>query len=140
MTVRVKVSKQPILIPVAQEIARRYTQAFANNPLINPLKLRRDVSHAFHLFITKIGSTEEDLDRSRIFSALRNQGIGVNVHYIPVHLHPFYRNTFGTALGDCPVSERAYEKIISLPIYPAMSDEDVDSVIHVLNEVINITK
>lgn len=62
--------------------------------------------------------------------------IAVNVHYIPVHLHPFYREKFYAGLGLCPVAETAYEQIISLPMFPGMTDEDVENVINVMQEVI----
>ena len=135
-----QLKKLPQWIARRQSIADRYIKAFADNPAIAPLQVSRDVSHAYHLFITKVGSAEEALDRSSVFSALRNKGIGVNVHYIPVHLHPFYRDHFGTASGDCPVAEEAYEQIISLPIFPALSDQEVNSVISALNEVTTSTR
>jgi perosamine synthetase len=75
-------------------------------------------------------------DRTALFQAFRQKGIGVNVHYIPVHLHPFYRKTFGTGPGLCPVVEEAYEKIISLPIFPAMDDRDVERVVEVIRQVV----
>jgi perosamine synthetase len=71
-----------------------------------------------------------------VFATLGAEGVGVNVHYIPVHLHPFYRKHFGTKLGDCPVAENAYERIISLPIFPAMSDQEVGHVISACQKVI----
>ncbi|MBC8217953.1 MAG: DegT/DnrJ/EryC1/StrS aminotransferase family protein, partial [Planctomycetes bacterium] len=72
-----------------------------------------------------------------VFKSLRERDIGVNVHYIPVHLHPFYRNRFGTDSGLCPVAEWAYESIISLPIFPDMSNEDIEQVITCFKEVTN---
>jgi perosamine synthetase len=73
--------------------------------------------------------------RAEIFSALKAEGIGVNVHYIPVHLHPFYREKFGTGLGLCPIAEQSYEQIISLPIFPKMSNDDVDDVVNAVFKV-----
>jgi perosamine synthetase len=74
-------------------------------------------------------------DRQAIFHALRARGIGVNVHYIPVYLHPFYRHRMGTAPGLCPNAEAAYESILSLPMFPAMSDDDVQRVADALLEL-----
>jgi perosamine synthetase len=68
--------------------------------------------------------------------ALRAEGIGVNVHYIPVHLHPYYRDQQGTAAGLCPRAEAAYERILSLPMFPAMSEEDVQDVIEAVHKVV----
>lgn len=69
--------------------------------------------------------------------ALRAEGIGVNVHYLPVHLQPYYRERFGTGPGLCPNAEAAYEEIFSLPIFPGMDDKDVDDVIEALWKVIS---
>ena len=69
------------------------------------------------------------VDRAEVFAALRAEGIGAAVHYIPVHLHPFYRRRFGTGPGDCPAAEAAYEEILSLPIFPAMTERDVAHVV-----------
>ena len=77
-------------------------------------------------------------DRATIFSALREEGIGVNVHYIPVHLHPFYRERFGTGRGLCPVAEAAYERLLTLPIFPKMTDSDVEYVISAVKRVLQL--
>jgi perosamine synthetase len=74
--------------------------------------------------------------RTDIFAALRAEGIGVNVHYIPVHLHPFYRQRFATAPGLCPVAEAAYEAIVSLPMFPQMSDADVADVVTAVQKIV----
>jgi perosamine synthetase len=105
-----------------QEIARQYDAAFAGAP-VSGLKKREGVSHAYHLYVIKVPG-----DRQAVFTRLREANIGANVHYIPVHLHPFYRQRFGYGPGLCPVAEAAYEQILSLPMYPAMTDEDVDYV------------
>jgi perosamine synthetase len=68
-------------------------------------------------------------DRERAFAAFRREGIGVNVHYIPVHLHPFYRRHFQTGPGMCPRAEQAFERLLTLPLYPRMVDEEVEAVI-----------
>jgi perosamine synthetase len=74
-------------------------------------------------------------DRAVIFRALRAEGIGVNVHYVPVYLHPFYRTQFGTQPGLCPVAEQAYEQILSLPIFPQMTDGDVTDTMTAVRKV-----
>ena len=68
-------------------------------------------------------------------SALREKGIGANVHYIPVHLHPFYRQRYKGKLGLCPVAEEAYPHIVSLPIFPQMTDTDVTRVVQAVEEI-----
>jgi perosamine synthetase len=76
------------------------------------------------------------LQRAVIFQALRQMEIGVNVHYIPVHLNPYFRERFGTGPGLCPAAEAAYEEIVSIPIFPAMSDEQVQQVVAALEETL----
>ena len=68
-----------------------------------------------------------------LFSFFKENSIGVNVHYIPVHLHPFYKRNYNTKEGDFPIAESLYEEIISLPIYPQMSDDDVQRVVTLLD-------
>jgi perosamine synthetase len=112
-----------------REIAARYDEAFANLSGINPLAVRPDVLHAYHLYVIRIDSNVLGTDRATLFTKLRKKGIGVNVHYIPVHLQPFYREKFHTSPGLCPIAETAYEQIISIPMFPGMTDEDVKKVI-----------
>lgn len=128
--------KLPDWVVRRQEIARRYDEAFTNLEGVVPLGVRPEVSHAYHLYVIRVDTTRLRVDRVTIFSALRAEGIGVNVHYIPVHLHPYYRNRFGTGPGDCPIAEAAYEQILSLPIFPRMSYEDIDDVITAVTRVI----
>ncbi len=111
----------PRWIVCRQRIAAAYAEAFAGTA-VRLLHVRPGVSHGYHLFVARVP------DRDRVFTALRDLGIGVNLHYIPVHFHPFYRQRFGTGEGLCPVAEAAYGEILSLPIFPAMSDADVGRV------------
>jgi len=74
---------------------------------------------------------------AEIFRALRAENLGVNVHYIPVHLHPYYRERFGYKGGEFPVAESAYERLISLPMFHAMSDQDVKDVIAAVTKVVS---
>jgi perosamine synthetase len=117
-------------------IARRYDEAFASLPGARGLVPRPGRQHAYHLYVVHLDGACLAADRGRIYSALRAEGIGVNVHYLPVHLHSFYRTRFGTGAGLCPRAEEAYENIISLPIFPGMTDEDVDDVVEAMWKVI----
>jgi len=118
-----------------RRIAEQYHEAFARLPGVRPLGVRRGVVHAWHIFVVRLDRKVLGADRAAIFKALRAQGIGVGVHYIPVHLHPFYRQRFGTAPGLCPVAEAAYEEILSLPLFPAMTDADVAGVVGAVEKV-----
>ncbi|MDM8542137.1 UDP-4-amino-4,6-dideoxy-N-acetyl-beta-L-altrosamine transaminase [Desulfococcaceae bacterium HSG9] len=119
--------KLPGFLEKRRAIAARYDEAYADIPGIIPLSVRLEVFHAYHLYVIRLNS--DRLDRSLFFKSLRDKGIFVNVHYIPVHLHPFYRDRFGTGHGCCPVAEEAYQQIISIPMFPGMSDEDVENCI-----------
>lgn len=127
----------PDWISRRQEIAKRYDVAFAGMPEITSLGVRKDVSHAYHLYVIRLNPEKIHTDRATIFKALRAEGIGVNVHYIPVHLHPFYQQKLGTKRGICPVAEKAYEEIISIPIFPKMNENDVNDVIKAVQKVIS---
>ncbi|MDT7947018.1 MAG: UDP-4-amino-4,6-dideoxy-N-acetyl-beta-L-altrosamine transaminase [Thermoflexus sp.] len=128
--------KLPAWVKRRQEIAQRYHAAFAEIPAVRPLGVRPEVSHAYHLYVVRLDLTRLRATRAQIFAALRAEGIGVNVHYIPVHLHPFYRKRFGTGPGLCPVAEAAYNEIISLPIFPSMTNEDINDVVQAIRKVI----
>ena len=130
-----QLSKLPGWVARRQEIARRYDAAFAETPAVDTLGVREGVSHAYHLYVIQLDLAQLEATRAEVFAALRAEGIGVNVHYIPVHLHPFYRERFGTGPGSCPVAETAYERLVTLPIFPRMSDDDVDDVIAAVYKV-----
>ena len=70
--------------------------------------------------------------RREVVDALRARGVGTQVHYIPVHTQPWYREQFGTAPGDCPAAEAYYDRCLSIPLFPAMTDWDVDQVIQTI--------
>ncbi len=112
-----------------RQIAAGYDRAFAELPGLRPLGTRHGASHARHLYVIRLKRELLGVDRAEVFAALRAKGIGVGVHYIPVHVHPFYRRRFGTSPGDCPAAEAAYQEILSLPIFPAMTDRDVADVV-----------
>ncbi len=120
--------KLPGWIRRRQEIAARYNEAFCEAEEAEPLEVLPFVSHAYHLYVVRLRTELIATGRAGVFSALRKRGIGVNVHYIPVHYHPLYRERLGTKKGLCPVAEEAYERILTLPLFPAMSDGEVEEV------------
>jgi dTDP-4-amino-4,6-dideoxygalactose transaminase len=75
--------------------------------------------------------------RTQVMAELRQRGIGTQVHYIPVHLQPHYRQKYGYAVGKCPTAEAYYQRCLSLPLFPSMTNDDVESVIHAIREVID---
>lgn len=133
-----QLKKLPGWIARRQEIARCYDKAFSEIEGVAPLKVKSDVTHAYHLYVIRFDTERINKSRGEIFQFLREKGIGVNVHYIPIHLHPFYRKVFGTAEGLCPVAENAYQYIISLPMSHGLANNDVEKVIEKVKEIAKI--
>jgi perosamine synthetase len=117
-------------------IAARYTDVFKALPGIIPPAVRPQVTPAWHLYPIRVDAAKLRGGRAAFFRALRAENIGVNVHYIPVHMHSYYRNRFGYKGGEYPVAESAYEQLISLPMFHGMSDRDVDDVIAAVTRIV----
>ena len=115
-------------------IAVRYGKALATVPSLTLPIVAADVTSAWHLYPVRVDAS---IDRAEVFNALRAEGLGVNVHYIPVHLHPYYRSRFGYRGGEFPIAETASGRLISLPMFHGMTDEDVDDVIFAVEKVMN---
>ena len=118
-----------------REIAARYTSTFAAVPEIEPLTVLSDREPGWHLYVIRLNLERLRVGRAEVFKALRAENIGVNVHYIPVPWHPYYQKR-GYVKGRWPVAESAYERIISLPMWPMRSDQDVSDVITACMKVI----
>jgi perosamine synthetase len=118
-----------------REIAKRYTAAFREMRGVVVPTVRKDVNPAWHLYPIRLELARLNADRGQVFRALRAENIGVNVHYIPVHLHPYYRDRLGCKAGEYPVAESAYERLLSLPMFHGMSDQDVEDVIAAISKV-----
>jgi len=118
-----------------RQIAARYTDAFREIHEVVPPAVRHGIDPAWHLYPIRLDRTRLKADRGQVFTALRAENIGVNVHYIPVHRHPYYRERFGYRGGEYPVAEDAYERLISLPMFHGMSEQDVDDVIRAVEKV-----
>ena len=92
--------------------------------------------HAWHLYPLRLSLDRIAIDRARFIEELRLRGVGASVHFIPLHLHPFYRERFGIGPGLCPVAEAAYERLLTLPMFPAMGREEVEDVVAALTKVL----
>lgn len=119
-----------------REIVAAYNKAFAGMQHLKTPVEPENVSSCFHLYAVQIDFSALGKSRTQVMQELRNKGIGTQVHYIPVHTQPFYKNTFGYKDGDYPVAEKYYEQELSLPLYPGMSDEDVENVIKAVKEIV----
>lgn len=122
-----QLAQLPAFIDRRRHIARLYSEAFTGSSTIRPLAVSPQSASAWHLYVVRLA---EGLDRETAFAHLRQRGIGVNVHYLPVYLHSFYQKRFGLHKGLCPVAEAAYEAILSLPIWAGMDNHQVQRVIH----------
>lgn len=91
--------------------------------------------HSWHLYVIKLNLNQWTIDRATFIDEMKKRNIGCSVHFIPLHLHPYYRDTFGYKPDDFPHANAAFERIVSLPIYPAMSDDDAASVIDAIGEI-----
>jgi len=117
-------------------IAAMYAVAFREIPGVIPPPVRDGVNSAWHLYPIRLDLSRLTANRAQVFRALRAENIGVNVHYIPVHYHPYYRDRFGSRIGEFPVAETAYDRLISLPMFHGMNDGDVEDVIHAVEKVL----
>ncbi len=119
-----------------REIAARYNDAFSQtDALETPVELDY-ARHAWHLYIIKLNLETLSIDRAQFIEELKAEKIGTSVHFIPVHLHPYYREKFGYKRGDYPQAEGTFDRIISLPLYPRMSKEDVSDVIAAVRGIV----
>jgi dTDP-4-amino-4,6-dideoxygalactose transaminase len=114
-----------------------YNQAFAQIPEVLTLSEADDVRHAYHLYIILVKTEKLGADRDTIMRAIQAENVGVGVHFRTIHLHPYYETAFGYRRGDFPRAEYASDRVISLPLYPKMSEQDVRDVIAVVQRVIS---
>jgi dTDP-4-amino-4,6-dideoxygalactose transaminase len=119
-----------------REIVRRYNAAFAPLEELQVPVERPGVDHAWHLYVLRLHPERCRVSRNQLIEALKAHNIGSSVHFIPIHLHPYYRNRYGYQPGDFPVAYREYQRIVSLPLFPRMSDRDVDDVIEAVCQVV----
>jgi len=120
--------------------AQMYSDAFADMSELHTPTLRDGRKHAWHLYVLRLRSERLRIDRAQFIDALRERNVGTSVHFIPVHLHPFYRETFGYRPGDLPRAETLYADMISLPLYPKMTENDVTSVIEAVKDVVHASR
>lgn len=119
------------------EIARRYSAAFAARPEVQPpADAPPGDRHAWHLYILRLNLDRLRIDRARFVTELKARNIGASVHFIPLHLHPYYRDTYGYRPADFPAAYAEYQRLISLPIYSRMSDADVQDVIDAVCRIV----
>jgi len=116
------------------ELAARYTESFAELPEIETPTIRDDVTTNWYIYVIRLSRLS--ISRDEVVAELKQRGIGSAVHFLPVHMHPYYRETFGYKAGDYPIAEREFERILSLPLFPQMTDADVDRVVSAVEEIV----
>lgn len=119
-----------------KSIALKYNSAFSDLPVSTPLIVNESDVHSWHLYVLQLNIDELDINRDRFIEILAEQGIGTSVHYIPLHFHPYWQETYKLNEDDFPKSSEAFKRIVSLPNYPKMTDEQVEKVIRVVRAVI----
>lgn len=131
-----QLKKIEIFINRRNEIVKKYNEAFKKIPQLIVQEEIVESKTARHLYIIRLKTDSLTVDRNAIYKALTKENIGLQVHYIPVYYHPYYK-TLGYKEGLCPIAEKLYEEIITIPLYYSMTDEDVDSVIEAVTKVVN---
>jgi dTDP-4-amino-4,6-dideoxygalactose transaminase len=119
-----------------EEIAIRYNEAFADLPLRTPRLARPEDTHAWHLFVIQLELENIKISRDRFIERMAEKGIGTSVHFIPLHLHPYWRDRYGFEPDDFPVALDCYRRAVSLPIYSKMTDDDVERVIKAVKDIL----
>jgi perosamine synthetase len=116
-----------------RELAAEYLRRLAGHDLLDPPLVAPGADPAWHFAFVQLRLDRLRVDRGEIYRALRAEGIGVNVHYIPVHHHPYYRERFPDV--SMPVAEAAYERLLTLPLFATMTISDVGDVVAALDKV-----
>jgi len=130
----VQLAKCDILQLARRRIAQRYTAAFSAFEELLPPEIQPERSSSWHLYILRLRPGFLRVDRAAFIQALSGRGVSCSVHFIPLHLHPYYQRVYGYKPGDFPNAEQQYESCLSLPIFPGMSDQEIDHVVRAVQE------
>ncbi|WP_457563605.1 DegT/DnrJ/EryC1/StrS family aminotransferase [Caminibacter pacificus] len=126
----VQLKRQYELLEKRKSIAKKYNQAFENNEKIQPLRIKKDRTTSWHLYVIKVPN------RDFIINELKRRGVNCSVHFIPVHKHPYYKTRYNLNDKNYEIANNVFKKSVSLPIYPDMSDNEIDYVIENVLEVL----
>jgi dTDP-4-amino-4,6-dideoxygalactose transaminase len=135
-----QLAKCDSLTQARRRIGQQYTLAFSRVAAFEPPGMKSDRESSWHLYILRLRLEQLQIDRNTFINELKERGIGTSVHFIPLHLHPYYQRSYGYRRGDFPIAEEQFERCISLPIYPKMSTESVQQVIDAAVEIANRAK
>ncbi len=121
---------------IRNKYVEMYDEAFEHVPEIKVLSRKNNVKHSHHLYVIQVKTEDLTVDRDVIMNAIQAENVGIGIHFRALHLQTYYRNIYGFKPGDFPNAEYASERVISLPLYPALSESDVADVIEVVRKVI----
>jgi dTDP-4-amino-4,6-dideoxygalactose transaminase len=131
-----QLTKQERFLEERLAIVKRYHASFAGLPEVEVPGAPDHVNSSWHLYLLKLNLDRLTVDRADVIKALAAENIGTSVHFIPLHIHPAYRERYGYTPESFPVSYGEYRRVISLPIFPGMTDTDVDDVIGAVQKVV----
>lgn len=134
----VQLARLAVLQDRRRTIVARYHAAFDGVEALQPPAVRPDVEPAWHLYVLRLHLDRLTIDRAGFIEQLAARNIGSSVHFIPLHLHPFYRDKYGWSPGDFPVASEEYQRLLSLPLNSTLTDDDVDDVIAAVLEIVAI--
>ncbi|MDR0479638.1 MAG: DegT/DnrJ/EryC1/StrS family aminotransferase, partial [Burkholderiaceae bacterium] len=132
---RVQLARLPGFVQRRQQLAARYRQALAELPLILPADAPAGDLHAWHLYVIRLAD-RASVTRDAVIQALSDAGIGASVHYVPLHRQPYWRDRYGLKPEQFPVAEEAYQRMVSIPLFTAMSDAEQDHIIATLRAIV----
>ncbi len=131
-----QLKKVEVMQKKREKIANQYTKVFSQFPEIELLEQKKYGINAWHLFVIKIHSDKLTINRDQFFIEMQERGVGVSVHFIPLHLHPYWRDTYKLKPADFPAATEAYHKILSIPIFPDMTNSEIKKVISAVESII----
>jgi dTDP-4-amino-4,6-dideoxygalactose transaminase len=132
----VQLGKCDRMLESRRRIAEIYDQAFRGMRGIVTPEVRAEADHAWHLYPIRLGLEQLRIGRSEFIAMMRERNIGTSVHFIPLHLHPYYRDTYRYRPEDFPNASGSYERLVSLPIFPAMTDRDAGEVVSAVSDIV----
>ena len=121
---------------IRERFARLYTDGLKDLPEIMCPSVANNVQPSWHLYVIQLDLDRLRIGRNEFIELLKKYNVGTSVHFIPLHLHPYYQHTYGYRAEDFPTAQACFDRILSLPIYPEMTEADIDYVIEVIHEII----
>ncbi|MEG1254712.1 DegT/DnrJ/EryC1/StrS family aminotransferase [Clostridium sp.] len=134
---KTQMDKLDYMQDVRKDIVSEYTEAFSNLDGVKIPEVADYTTHSWHLYVLRLDFEKLTIDRDKFIELMGEANIGTSVHFIPVHLMSYYKETYGYKEGDFPVAESYFDTIVSLPLYPKMTKQDTQDVINAVTEIIN---